>query len=130
MPQRRAPHPDLPALGARLRHVRKAAGCTQERLADAVGITAQAISLYEAGKSSLRISTLLHLAAALRVRVGSLLDVELPLPEVPPEAEGAEMLRYYLPLEARDRELAVRLVRDVAAERSRAYAATPPPTRS
>lgn len=114
---RRAPHPLLPLVGARLKHVRAEAGWSQQRLAEAAGISTQAVSQYENGKMSLRISTLLNIATALRVGVGALLDVNLPLPEAGPPPEGSEILKYYLPLEPKDRALAVRLVRDVAADR-------------
>lgn len=115
---RRAPHPQLRLLGQRLKQVRSGSGWTQERLAAAVDVTAQAISQYEGGKMSLRISTLLNIATALRVGIGALLDADLPLPLGTPPAEGIEILDYYLRLTPDDRALAVRLVRDVAASRT------------
>lgn len=114
---RRDPHPQLPLLGARLKLVRGAARWTQEQLATAIGVTPQVISQYENGKSSLRISTVLNMAAALRVGVGQLLDVDLPMPTASPPPEASEIIGYYLRLGDADRALAVQLVRDVAIAR-------------
>ena len=67
------------ALGQRLRHVREARGWTQAQLAAAVGLTQDAISLYERGKRSMRVETLVDIARALDVPLSLLLDTH---PEV------------------------------------------------
>ena len=46
----------------RLRHLRKASGLTQERVAQQVGLTRQALSSYEAGRTRPDIETLMKLA--------------------------------------------------------------------
>lgn len=46
----------------RLRHLRKASGLTQEQVAQQVGLTRQALSSYEAGRTRPDIETLMKLA--------------------------------------------------------------------
>ena len=61
-------------LGRRLRQAREARGWTQARLADEMGLTQDAISLYERGERALRVEALVRLARALDVPIGFLLE--------------------------------------------------------
>lgn len=61
------------AIGERVRHVRKAAGVTQEQLAGALGVTPTAVSYWENGKRSITPSIMVRVARALSVEVAALL---------------------------------------------------------
>lgn len=114
---RRPAHPQLRAIGARIKQVRDAAGWTQEQLAVEIDVTAHTISQYECGAQSPRLSTLLRMASVLAVRPGDLIDVDLPLPTGAAPPEAAELLGFYASLGEDDRTLATRLVREVASAR-------------
>lgn len=117
MPRTATAHPELRAIGARMKRVRESGGWTQEQLAEAIGVTPHTVSQYERGEQSPRLTTLLRLAATLRVRPGELIDVALPVPTAAAPPEGAEVLGLYRSLSDADRALVTRLVRDVAASR-------------
>lgn len=117
MPSRSPAHPELRAIGARLKAVREGGGWTQEQLAEAIGVTAHTNSQYERGEQSPRLTTLLRIAATFAVAPGAIVDVALPPPQPAPPPEGTEILALYMGLSAEDRRLAVRLVRDVVAAR-------------
>jgi transcriptional regulator with XRE-family HTH domain len=57
----------LVRIGANIRRARQKAGLSQAALAEASGLSAVAISLIEAGKKDLRVSTLVMIARALKV---------------------------------------------------------------
>ena len=59
-----------------LKAARKAAGLTQKDLAEAIGVTPEAIWDYEAGKSDPRVSSLVNIAKALNLSVDALLGYE------------------------------------------------------
>lgn len=114
MLRRTPPHPALRQLGARLKAVRSQAGWTQEQLAEAVRLTTHSVSQYETGKMSLRVVSLVQIAEALQVGLGDLLDLQRSLPAASPPPEGDELLRHFRSLDRLDRELATRLLRDLA----------------
>ena len=59
-----------------LKVARKAAGLTQNDLAEAIGVTPEAICNYETGKSDPRVSSLVNIAKALNLSVDALLGYE------------------------------------------------------
>lgn len=61
-----------PAVGQRLRHLRRRRGLTQRELAQACDLSANAIGLIERGESSPSVSTLHRLALALEVPITEL----------------------------------------------------------
>jgi transcriptional regulator with XRE-family HTH domain len=61
-----------PDVGQRLRHLRQRRGLTQRALADACGLSANAVGLIERGESSPSVSTLHRLALALEVSIADL----------------------------------------------------------
>ncbi|MFD7994562.1 helix-turn-helix domain-containing protein [Streptomyces mexicanus] len=63
-------------VGDRLREQRRAAGLSQQALAERVGLDKQAISKIENAHQSPRLDTLWRLAGALGVTVGTLTDDE------------------------------------------------------
>lgn len=126
MVSRRPPHPHFAVVGPRVQCVRKTAGWTQEGLASAIGVSTRTISNLECGTFAVSLERLFDIAAVLKVRLGALVDAESPLPVASPPPETAEILQYYLRLSDADRALAVRLVRDVAAERGHAHPPTKP----
>jgi transcriptional regulator with XRE-family HTH domain len=66
-------------LGRRVRQLRRAAGLTQEQLAERAGITWHYVSAIERGARSATFDTLLSLSSALGVTLSELvLDVERP----------------------------------------------------
>lgn len=66
--------PDLVALGARLRVLRKSAGMSQEGLAEAAGLHWTYVSQAERGLRNLTYKSLLKLAKGLGVGVGALVE--------------------------------------------------------
>ncbi len=69
---------DPSVFGHRLRHHRRRAGMTLERLGEAVGRPASYLSQLENGRREPRLSTVNQLAAALGARVGDLLEPRPP----------------------------------------------------
>ena len=68
----------LTELGAAIREARKAAGMTQEALAEALDRTQTAVSYWEAGKRDPGVPDLLRIAEALNVPAASLLPDRAP----------------------------------------------------
>lgn len=68
-------------LGANIAALRKAKGMTQEQLAEAVGVSAPAVSKWETEKSCPDITLLCPLARALGTNVDTLLQFEEALPD-------------------------------------------------
>lgn len=62
------------ALGARIRRFRKARNMSQERLAEAVGVTFQQVQKYERGANRVSFSRLALIAAALNTSLPELID--------------------------------------------------------
>jgi transcriptional regulator with XRE-family HTH domain len=60
---------------------RKRRGLTQKELGEKVGLTREAIASYEAGRSQLMVTTLLDIAAVLRVSVNEILGLERQIAE-------------------------------------------------
>ena len=65
----------MPAIGERLKDLRKASGVTQTALADALGVHPQTVSKWERGVSEPDISQLGDLAAALGLSLEALLGL-------------------------------------------------------
>src|SRR6185437_14129706 len=70
----KAPHSIDVYVGSRLRARRLALGMSQEKLADAVGITFQQIQKYEKGSNRISASRVQQLSNILRVAVGSFFE--------------------------------------------------------
>ncbi len=68
--RRDGPHPVDRHVGLRIRMRRKEIGVSQERLAEALGITFQQVQKYERGANRVSASKLWEIAAALRTNVG------------------------------------------------------------
>lgn len=107
--------PDLLiAVGERIQTARVTRGLTQAALAEAVGIEPVTLSRYETGARGASITTLALLAQALGLTLANLMDVDVPIsaPDRGPEAEEVAFIVNRLAPERRD--LAVRLVRELA----------------
>lgn len=63
-------------IGSNIARYRRAAGLTQEQLAEAIGVTPAFISRVECGKKNMKIGTLIATANALRVSVDALVRQE------------------------------------------------------
>jgi len=61
-------------LGVNLREARLRSGMTQEEVAERSGVHATEVSRIEGGKRDPRASTLIRLAAAVKVKPGQLLE--------------------------------------------------------
>ena len=72
---------DLRGIGQRLLNYRKAAGLTQEELAEAAGLSPRAYAVIERGSVSARLDSLLKICAALRISPNDILT------EASPDAE-------------------------------------------
>jgi transcriptional regulator with XRE-family HTH domain len=78
-------------LGMRLRVLRRAAGMTQNELADQVGVTFQQIQKYETAKNRISAATLHALCRALRTQPTAMfegLEAELPSQGAGPSFAG------------------------------------------
>jgi transcriptional regulator with XRE-family HTH domain len=73
---KQVPENRLAKTGKNLQSIRKRRGLTQKELGDKIGLTREAIASYEAGRSHLMDTTLLDLAAVLRVSVNQILGLE------------------------------------------------------
>lgn len=71
---KREPDPKLVELGERLRIARKAKGMTQASLAEQVELSRAALIRIEQGRQEVGVLNLRHLADALDVSVGHLID--------------------------------------------------------
>ena len=85
-------------LSEKLQTLRKAAGLSQEQLAERLGVTRQAVSKWETGEGKPDIDNLLPLAKLLHTTVDYLLDdtadaphTETPPTPTPPESVGHEL---------------------------------------
>jgi transcriptional regulator with XRE-family HTH domain len=70
------PENRLAIIGKCLQSIRKRRGLTQKELGEKIGLTREAVASYEAGRSHLMDTTLLDMAAALRVSVNAILGLE------------------------------------------------------
>lgn len=74
MPPRTKKAPEAVAFGAAVRTRRKAKEWTQERLAEAAGVSALQIGFCERGDNVPKLTLVLRIARALGVRPGELID--------------------------------------------------------
>ena len=73
----------LVAIGNSLQSARKRRGLTQKELGEKIGLTREAIAAYEAGRSRLTDTTLLDMAAVLRISIDELMGKERQAVETP-----------------------------------------------
>ena len=66
----------LAVIGKCLQRARKRRGLTQRELGEKVGLTREAVASYEGGRAHLMDTTLIDMAAALRVPVSEILGLE------------------------------------------------------
>ena len=78
-------------VGARIRTTRRSRGCSQDALAEAVGLTFQQVQKYEKGVNRVSASKLYGIARALQVPVEHFFE-GLPDPRSGQVAEGTEHL--------------------------------------
>jgi len=78
-----SPENRLAVVGKSLQLIRKRRGFTQKGLGERIGLTRESIAAYEAGRSHLMDTTLLDLAAVLRVSVNEILGLERRATETP-----------------------------------------------
>ncbi|MES2643863.1 MAG: helix-turn-helix transcriptional regulator [Myxococcota bacterium] len=96
----------LDKFGKHAAALRAAAGLTQQRVADRMGVRPEAVSQIESGKLSPTLSTIVALAHALGVAPSALLDFE-SVPVAQPEgADEVELLADYRALGEADRVVA------------------------
>jgi transcriptional regulator with XRE-family HTH domain len=91
------------AIGARVRERRRAIRMSQSALAKQLGVTFQQVQKYERGTNRISGSTLVRIAAALRVGVANLVDEEPdPLP-----ADARELLDVFTKIRGKHGRAAV-----------------------
>ncbi|MRW85679.1 helix-turn-helix domain-containing protein [Pseudoduganella sp. FT26W] len=73
-PSKHSRHPVLTALGAAIRHRRKACKLSQEQLAQAVGMDRSYIGQVERGENSVAILPLAAIASALETTIATLMQ--------------------------------------------------------
>lgn len=74
MPRRTKKAPEAVAFGATVREYRNAKEWTQERLAEEAGVSALQVGFIERGENVPKLTHIIRLAKALRVRPGELID--------------------------------------------------------
>jgi len=79
----KAPENRLSAIGKKLQTIRKRRGLTQKELGEKIGLTREAVTSYEAGRSQLMVTTLIDMAGVLRVSVNEILGLERQTAETP-----------------------------------------------
>ena len=72
----------LGVISTNLRSIRKRRGFTQKELGEKIGMTREAVAAYEAGRAHLMVTTMLDLAAALRVSPDEILRLEYQATEI------------------------------------------------
>lgn len=92
---------DYPALGQRLRHIRKSQNMTQETLAEKVGIEPSNISHIERAASKVGLNTLVKIANVLGVSVNDLLCDSILCERAAFENQLADLTRDCSPKELR-----------------------------
>ena len=80
---RQMPEIRLAKIGKCIKLIRKKRGLTQKELGERIGLTREAIAAYEAGRTHLIDTTILDMAAALRVPVNEILGTERQGNETP-----------------------------------------------
>jgi transcriptional regulator with XRE-family HTH domain len=106
----------LQAIGQRVAKARKDRGWTQEALAEAVGIEPVSLSRLETGDRALSLSTLAHIANAVGVGLGDLLDTGRGLPPPSHAPDEAEILRAFQGMSRPRRQLLLRLARELSSK--------------
>jgi len=66
-------HDNNTTLGTRIRLLRKAAGLTQKKMAEKLGVTFQQLQKYEKGKNNISVNRLFQVADVLNIGVESIL---------------------------------------------------------
>jgi transcriptional regulator with XRE-family HTH domain len=102
-------------IGARIRARRQEIGVSQERLAEAIGVTFQQVQKYEKGINRVSAATLYAIADALDTTVAQLLPEAGPAPEWPPEVK--ELVGEARKLNEDGRRLLLALAKTLAADR-------------
>ncbi len=64
-------------IGSIIKSLRKAAGISQARLAEKIGVSYQQVQKYESGKSKLKIDRLQQIADAFQVPILAFLDINV-----------------------------------------------------
>lgn len=109
-PSGRAPNPVDVHVGRQLRRLRKARGLTQDRLAEAIGVTFQQVQKYERGANRISASKLFEAGKVLDASPSAffegLLDRSAPVPAAPDPvlrlgeaAEGEVLASAFLKIE-------------------------------
>lgn len=77
------------AFGDKLQAVRRAAGLTQEQMAEELQVSRQAVSRWESGRSFPEVEKILYIANRYGISVGELFEEEVPTVPPAPEAVSA-----------------------------------------
>lgn len=106
-------YPDeIQAIAKRVRAHRKAAGLTQELVAEKCGLQVETISRVESGRTTPSLETLLAMADALECGVADFVDPKRPVPTSPLTSDELEALRLWREMSARARRAWLSLARE------------------
>ena len=103
-------------IGRRVAQARRDRGFTQEQLSEAIGIEPVTLSRLETGDRALSLSTLASISGTLGVGLGDLLDIERDLPATEHSPEEVELLRLFSQLTESQRDVLLRLARELSAQ--------------
>ena len=100
---------DLSSFGRRMARLRKAAGYTQQQLADEIGATRRMIAYYESESQHPPANMLVDLAKALNISTDALLGIE-PVKNIPISSRLERRIRQIETLEPKSRQQITRLI--------------------
>ena len=107
---------DSRAIGERIRLARQERGLTQERLAEAVGVTRSAVAQWETGRAGQITGNLSRIASVLDVSVEHLMfGADTPAAARAMRGDELAMLRLYRECSSADQQLLLRTARRLAA---------------
>ncbi len=106
----------LHAVGGRIQQIRQASGLTQEQVAVLANIDHQALQRAETGKSALPYGRLRRIADALEVEMRDFFDFDVDVP-ASKTSDELQALALYRSIPADHRELALRILKEMAKDR-------------
>ncbi len=104
---------EVQSTAKRIRAHRKAAGLTQEAVAEQCGLQVETISRVESGRTTPSLETLLALAEALGCGVADFVDPSRPAPVGPLSSDELEALELWRGMSAKARRAWLSLARDL-----------------
>lgn len=104
----------LKRLGLRVRALRTSRRLTQQQFAEQVGLEPETVSRCERGRQPLSVANLTRIGEVFGVSVGSLVDLEEPLPPPALSEPELEALNLFRELRPEHQQMTIKLLRVAA----------------